>query len=498
MFGAAPGARAADLEYNRFDSVEEAEFWTKWWGANETTLEYDATQDAAGSATSGSLKVVSHFDLAANGSDNQFSLVRDNPEGGVINGAHFLRMEFDIRVDPSSPKRPGGDHGFLEFGVRFQDFSQAYFGAIPLEDTGGNWQHLQADIPINHEKIGSITGITIKLWSGGTDGMTGPMTFWVDNILLVENPVVDFGTPVVKMERASRGLYLIANGAGQWDRQNVRTVGTGYSWVDRPGPVSYSVTIAEHPPVAEWQTHIFLSPGSEQPVGVTAPDWDYPDIVFIQISGGADGSGYMAFRYKKDQPSANGMFFNGEESSGPVGALGGVNSSRLTGTWTVTFQTNTTVELIAPDGSSSTIEFPADDVSRFAGELRAYFGVQPNREDNINHHAVLSALRISGAEEDLDEKFDLPVDGSVLEVSAANPAGVVAAGGDSPCWLKWSLPAPGWLPQMSAAPAGPWFDAEFPVPAFTVGDTRWLLVTTGEPVPAKNFFRLYLPPPEEE
>lgn len=476
------GALAADdLVIDTFDTSAN---WTKWWGAATQTYEWDGTVDVAGSATSGSVKATVEFNLAANGGDNQFAVYGIFP---TTDGSLYASLEFDILFDPASPKRPWGDFGGLEIGFKNSDWSQNWLGSLGVPESATNWLHISMPINATAPKIESVNGIVLKMWSGANDwGQTGTTKFWVDNIRLIARPDVNTPPPTMKLEKVKPGLRLFASAAGaQYQRQNVRTVNTSYSWVGASGPVTYKIGIGEFPNDATgFQAHMFLVPGSGIPTFETSPDWNQPHVVFIQFGGNADGSGYAAFRHKINQPNGNSQIF--------ASSLGSVGSATMVGDWSVTFNPDGSVIMTSPDGTTSTFAFPAEAAALFTGSCYAYFGVQPNEIANIGRSATFSKLQISGVEPAIDESFaNGTIDPATLEVIAEDRAGLVPVASDAVLWMSWTLPDKDFVIQyheeLSGDPGDPfWVNLDLPN-RVQIGGNRALVIRQGDLDALSNF-----------
>ena len=136
-------------------------------------------------------------------------------------------------------------------------------------------------------------------------------------IVSTTGPKVNWRSPTMS--------YAFDPGA-QYQRQSIRTKNPAYSWVGASDPVTYSFTIGNYPgrTYSGFQTHLFIVPGSNLPTYETSPDWNEPNVIFLQIANNADGTAYGAFRYKTNQPSGNSMIFgNGTIATiGSASALG--------------------------------------------------------------------------------------------------------------------------------------------------------------------------------
>lgn len=491
-----PAFAQTDLVINTFDTEESVAGWTRWWGAAPQAYEFDATVDANNNANSGSLKATVDFDAASYGGDNQFALQGAFPDNLAVDGTKYTNLVFDLRWAGTSPKNTAGNFGYLEPGFRTTDWAQIWLTGFNVT-AGDEW--VQVTLPINPAaaKIDIINGVVLKLWSGGS-GLTGTTTFWVDNVKLIANPNTEIPKPTLAVETPKTGLRLTASGSNIYQRQNIRTTDGMYSWIGATAPVSYSFTIKEYPVEAGFQSHIFLVPGSDLPTWEASPDWNRPSVIFLDISNNAEGGGYANFRYKVDAPNSNTMIYNNNPENGPVGALGGVGSTNILGTWTLTFTSDTTAVVTTPDGSTATFELPADHAAQFADPLYAFFGVQPNGENRLGKTAVFSNVKISGVVTPIDDSFagvapseeaPLDLDPLVWTRVADSAVGIVLVPPTVKYEITWTVPAAGFVLQ-SSTDLSAWNDVG--APAAQIGDkVRSLLSTLPDPTAA--FFRLIKP-----
>lgn len=490
-----------NLIVSEFDTEESLSAWSRWWGAAPQTYEFDATVNHSVNPNSGSLKGVVEFDVAAYGGDNQFALQGNLPE--TIDASGYTNLVMSLIWDPNSAKTPSGDFGYLEYGLKTADFGQIWLGGMNLSGSLNGWFQVNAPISPALPKIDQIAGVVLKLWSGDpVTGLTGTTTFWLDDVIFLANTnTAPTPPPTLDLAPAVPGLQLFASAAGsQYQRQSIRTVGNDYSWVGQPGPVSYALTLKTYPGVDHtgFQTHIFLIPAENPPVG-SSPDYNEPNVVFIDLANNATGGAYLNFRYKTNQPAGNSMIYNSNPDNGPVGTLGGVGSTTPLGTWTITFKTETEVTLTSPDGSTSDITFPAESAALFANPLYAYFGIQPNQLSNIGQSAVFGRVQITGVPTPIDDTFvGVPPEGggpnqldpAVWQVAAEDPAGVVLVPVDSAWWAWWTLPANGFVLQQNGTLNGPTWQ-ENTTPPIQVGARRGVLLPASNE--ASSFFRLTKP-----
>jgi hypothetical protein len=512
MLAAAPLSRAQDVVVDHFDTADEVLGWARWWGAASQTYEFDPSVDAKNDPNSGSLKATIGFDLALN--DNQFAVVAGFPGGEVLDGTQYTNLVFDLKWDPSSPKRPSGDFGSFEFGLRASDFSQIWLGptspiTIQAVTTNNGWLHVVAPIDPTVKGIDKITGVVLKMWSGDPkSGQTGTAIFWVDNVALIANTNQVAAAPALSLVKAQPGLQIFASKANaQYQRQSIRTVNPEYSWVGSSQPVTYSLTITNYPDTnhAGFQTQLFLVPGDTVPTFETSPDWNEPNIVFLDIENNANGGGSATFRYKTNLPNGNTMIYNSSATNGPVGTLASITAPQMVGTWSLTFSNDTSVTLTGPGGVSTNFDFPSEAAPLFADPLYAYIGVQPNQPGNINQSALFSNVQITGVQDPINESFTgvaltnqtqttIDLDPAIWERVAEDPAGVALVPPDSSYWIKWSVPAAGYTLQVTPALGAPsWTDVT--APATQIGsEIRTVVGASTLPGGNAAFFRLVKPP----
>jgi hypothetical protein len=503
--GAAAAAQAQTPDYtvNNFDADTEAASWIRWWGGANQIYEFDPSVDANASASSGSLKATVEFDRVAAGGDNQFALVGSFPENVTIDGSQYENLVFDLRWDPNSPKRSGGDFGFLEIGFRKSDFSQLWLDPLVVPATAADgWMRVTLPISASAAGVDQITGIVFKMWSGDpATGFIGNTVFWIDNVHLEGREDTTVPEPTMSIRKAEPGLSIIASSSGQYDRQNIQTVAPTQSFVGATSPVSYSFTIAEYPGIenAGFQTHLFLVPGAE---GLTdgTPDWNQPNVIFLDLQNNGAGGGSATFRYKTNSPGGNTMIYNGNPDNGSVGTLASLGSDTMIGTWTLTFTNDTSVTITTPSGTSTNFAFPAESAALFADPMYVYLGVQPNQLANRGQGVRFTNFRTTGTANPIDENFAGVVpeenpeaapdlDATVWRRAASDAAGIFVTPTDATYIVEWTVPAIGFKLQRAESLTNPeWADVA--ATPRQVGDrVRAAITATGN----QGYYRLVKP-----
>jgi hypothetical protein len=349
------------------------------------------------------------------------------------------------------------------------------------------------------------------MWSGDPSwGQTGTAIFWIDNIKLVAiTNEVQIPPPTLSITKPTPGLNLIASQAGgQYQRQNIRTSGSGYSWIDSFDELEFAITISKYPSAAynNFQTHMFLCPPSALPYGPgdSAPDYNATNAIFFMIANNADGSAYARFAFKTNQPSGNSMFYNSNPANGPVGSLATIGHSSPLGTWKLKFLYDvlgTVVTVTTPSGSATNFTMPAEAVELFADHLNgnplyAWIGTQPNNLASIGQSAVISHVRINRDVVLIDDDFTTGLNSFNWQVVASDPPGVVDVTTDAAYWLSWTLPDTGFSAQTSGEVANPssWQPLSL-TPIQILAEKRVLIPTASLPSPQTGFFRMVKPPP---
>ena len=517
-----PAASATeDWIINAFDTAAEvpqwptddfpskpANSWERWWGdaiVDGQSCSFDPAVNLGGVAGSGSMKVSADFQ-AGNGEFRQYSIVRWLP-GGLFPAPEYASIEMDIKFKAGSAKRPNGSFGYLEFGFATTNYSGVYAFTQDIPATADTeWFHISAPIPLTNVNIDKTNAIHFKMWGG--DDLNGNSTFWVDNIKLIGKEVT--GPEIVPTLEAlpagAPGLKLIAAGAGIYDRQNLRTAVPSYGWVGRSQPVTYSVTIADYPAVADFQTHLYFVPGADAPATMPDPDWTRPDCAVLAIGSNATGGGWAGLRYKVNAPSSNGVagheYWTADDGVNG-GNIAGVGSSTIIGKWSVTFSNDTDFVLTSPDGSTAQGSFSAVAAAEFSGETFVYCGIVPGAEDRRNRTVTIGKIEMTGGfETPITETFALPaVDTATWAVSAGVPGAVVpVVASEHPFWLSWSLPAIGYTLQDSTDLTELNWTGSIPeTAAFGMAGGRRVLVNRSlfpDPESPRRFFRLFKQLPE--
>ena len=477
-------ATAHDVIVSQFNNSSSLTGWRFDYGGVTNLLRFDPTQDATNNPASGSLKVTFGFSAALDATgNNKGAITYDLPT--PLNGTLYASMEMDFKVEPGSAEDFDYNNGYLKMVIRntsSYSFDVQFEGTV---NTNGGWRHIRVS-PLTGV-FSDIRAITLELYGGPT--LDGPVTFFVDNLKFTETNPPPAG-PTLSVQRPIRGLNLIP-ASGQYERQNIATINSSYTWIGRPDPTRYSLTLSSYPDAthAGFQTHVFLV---ADPPGVeSAPDYSQPNVIFLDIQGQANGSAFAAFRYKTNEPSGNNFLYRAAPNGG---TLGGVSSPTPIGTWSLTFSQDTNVTLTAPGGAVGNFTLPPEAAALFGQQLMIYIGAQANSGGNLGQAVVVSKFEsVTGDTLLLDDDFPfyLSFEGLSWQVAAGTPAGVQIAGPDSLFWLSWTIPDSGFFPQWSAdlTDSSSWAASGWTAPL--IGSTKRVLLHRHTDFPLTGNF--YLP-----
>lgn len=490
-----------DRTLNTFDAGI-AGVGNAWGGASYV---FDAVEDNTGNA-GGSVYVSSDF--AAD--NNTLTMFCNEPPNGAwyfpgpaFNLSSYASVDFDIKwdntktlsiADFNSPPA-GGEGGIAIWATDYPSFTnRPTVGVIQVPAAAASgWAHVSLPINPATAAIDPSVGIVFKKWiadpqkvAGGTYG------FWVDNVVL-KGAAAPPPPPSVSLVKPVPGLAFVAASAGQYDRQDIRTVGTSYSWVGASGPVSYSIDVSkigESNP-AGFQLFMHLVPGI--PTANRADsDWHEPNVVMWRIMNNADGSGWSDLRFKTNAPESNGTMW----TDGQGGFPGGVWNATTKGTWTITFNQDTNVVITAPGGGTVTNNFSPEVISIFTNystDMQINVGAVPGELNRVGQMAVVTGVKITGTpgQPDLTSSFlGAPPNPGDWGIIAQNPNGVRSILDDAAYWVNWTLPANGYYLQTTTTlNPGSWTDST--IPGYDAGGTHYSFFLNSDlPGTTSGYFRL--------
>jgi hypothetical protein len=412
-----------------------------------------------------------------------------NPAIQVIDGTQYAYLKMDVFWTNVT-----GLTSWPTIGLMTPSYGMVNItNDIAIPSTPG-WQHYNIAIDPALPNLSSIAGFMFYRWQD--DSSVTHAEFWVDNIQLIARAVAVPPPTLSPLTKPVPGLEFIAASGGQYDRQEIRTVGTNYAWYGASGPVSYSVNvvkIGENAPAPTGFTlFMHFVPGIPNPNDGSS-DYAEPNVVMWTISNSADGSAWSQLRYKTNAPVSNGHMF--DTGSFP----GGVWNPTPAGTWTITFSQDTNIVITAPTGGAITNILPPEVVDIFKNyspNMQINVGGVPGDLSRLGQMAVVTEVKITGTpgEPNVDSNFlTQPRDTNVWGIVAASPVGVQQVPTDAAYWLKWTLPYTGFGLQTKATlDSGAWTDLT--ISGYDgAGFHSQLLLNSDLPGTNAGFFRLSKP-----
>ena len=181
------------------------------------------------------------------------------------------------------------------------------------------------------------------------------------------------------------------------------------------------------------------------------------------------------------------------------GTLGSVSCPTAVGTWSLTFNGNTSATVTGPDGTHATFTIPSADAAAFSGAGGFVFlmGTQPNSTGNIGQAAVFSNVSVTGVSSPISKNFlaDSTLDTNTWVKLAADASGVFVVPSGSAYLVSWTLPdagfsLPGIPPRLSDDGSASWTDAGLPVVGPIAGTHKTVIPTGSLPGNTTGFYRL--------
>ncbi len=486
---------------NSFDSAASTASFVQWWGT--ATMSWDPTLDAANDSASGSVKYVAPF-TGAGGDQFMTHFTIANrwgwDAGFVLDATTYTNLSFDIKVDPSSPLTPGGNYGYLEVGLTTTPgWGTTYLPGFNIPATATNWTHINLPLNPTLNNIDKVVGYFVKMWSNGAH--TNTLTFNLDNVMYTKPtaPVI-IPPPTVSLINSKSKLNLLASGAGQYDRQQIRTTDSTYGWVGSSEPVTYAMTIKDAPGAGSpgFQSHIFLVANDTD--GSPSIDWNAPNLLWFHIEQLANGGGQLTMRYKTNRPQGNDMLYNANPAATNVaghligvGNLGTIASATIVGNWKFTIANDTNITIVAADGTSTNLSITADAAALFNGSVRAFFGAQPNNLAYVGQGFALDHVKISTPSTTLieDDFAAGSLDPLKWTKQASDAPGVFVVPTTSKYSLSWTLPASGFAPEIGTnLTAGSTWKSPLATDILKIGTSQRVILSNSELAPSAAYFRL--------
>jgi len=463
---------AGDLLINPFDTVSETNQWRYWWGL-PSPFDWSGADDANGKTNSGALRFAIGF---TNGTGWQMSsIVRDIVP--PVDGAAFISLAFDVRVDPSSHLTSGGyDYGGFAVFLADTNWNTGSMGEFPLIGTA--WEHVE--ISLIYPTTSNIV-IRALGFQAGAGTYAGPVTLWLDNVTLVATPL----PPAIAIQPAGPGVEFYASvpviSNAFYQRQCIRTMTGDYSWVGKSQPVTYAISVSDFPAPGHSPptAYLMLVGNSPNPGGV--PDWYEASVIAMYLQYWGTNTGIQV-RYKLNAPNSNIIWTNAT-------IIGNAITNALVGTFGMALQA-TNISIFWPGGGSPFAQFPATGIlDCFNSSTHVYVGIMGGGYSGISQSATINRVAISGLTLPFDETF--PNLNNWNTNVAQDPYGIVLHPSTTIAKLCWPVAPAGFrLYQSPDVSLTSW--ATSSLPSVTVCGRKIAFPTPGSPG-TRTFYRLQNP-----
>ena len=435
-----------DLIISTFDTGISNIDWVNFRGIGYSQT-WDKFQDANDSTNSGSMYITVNWPLinevtwTSAWTDVQMAF-------GVptFNSTNYTQFECDIKVDTTNSFTAiDGSYGTIELIVN--DPWQDVLASAPLINTN-NWQHFIgffSDIP-----DGTHQQAILGLASVGEAAYTNKLAVWIDNIIFTAVQLTGTNRPPITLITAPpAGLTCLCNQHyGTRQRAMVATVDNHYSWntaTAASNTTTYDMNIAAFPDASYvgFAAQMFLIPESGitgSPFADNSIDLSASNVASLVVTELTNHTALGLFRYKVNNAGNwNSVITKGLKClAGPLGK------------WSLSFNNNTNVTIIAPDNTSTNFTIAASDAALFQDPLYFYVGTEPNGNANIGQSATFKAVQINGSALSLSDDFVSGGETSQVYAlntnwvnCAANPKGISITAPDAMYRLTWPMPDPG-------------------------------------------------------
>ena len=219
------------------------------------------------------------------------------------------------------------------------------------------------------------------------------------------------------------------------------------SWVGAGHPVSYAITIANLPPLANaMQVNIYLIPVNGIAGGniTTNTSVDNACTNNFGLLLNATGSNYAAtVTFKTNSPGVSLPSVNLVASYGSSTITGPASGD---GKWVLTFTDNTHGSITGPGLTAQSFVIPTEVAAFFAGSLAVYIGIQPNSIAGVGKFVDFLNISITNGGNTIIDDFHADTSPELdaskwATVGTGTPGNVVAVPVGSAYWINWTTPA---------------------------------------------------------
>ena len=365
--------------------------------------------------------------------------------GNIYDASKYEKLTFDILINNAASSNTP-----IPITLWGHDYENSFLTNLPITLSG--WQHIEIPIP-STINLPNCTAYGAYFWYN-TTASTPPahVEYRMDNVKFVGRNI-PIPPPTMSITPVTQRGLLFDSGPGEGGQRGAIDTLMDVRWTvgsTPASPTTYAMTInwAPNPVIySNYEAHIWLAPHS----GVGNPDWNEPDMGYLQILSRNDGTAIARMMWKTNDALDNTMLFN-EQPGGQygtngyaAGTLGYLVAPSMTGTWSINFTSDTDLIVSGPGGVSTNFSLPADWVTSFNavldGSVYAYFGAGPNGANNAGQPLYLSQVDVTAAATGwafTNLLTTQPYDTNYWGRLGTETVQVLP---ESTWWLKWTLPA---------------------------------------------------------
>lgn len=418
----------------------------------------------------------------------------------------YTNITFKVYVPPGTPVDTDGNFNTIAMGFIHGGWNNQSLGVtlkIPGDASNG-WVTMTCPINLATPNLSSCCGLTFNIQAYGGTYYQQNFTNYIDDISINLSPAPPPPPPTMSktLTPAITGFNATATDPnGQYDRYNIATTNTtGYSFVGQTS-VTYAWTNKTWPSIAtanSWQQQLFLVGGTPG-LYDQAVDWNLANILWFTVQQNTDGTAYIDFRCKTNEPGGNGMIFNTETNltintnGWPVEPLSTISASSPLGAWSVNITGGGLITITTPDNTSTNFQLDPATTALFAEPFTVCLGSQPNNANGYGQTAVISGFGVSGNATPFSDDFttDTQFNPNYWKVLANDPNGINLVPPGSAYWVSWSLPDAGF--SFQSAPSLPQTSFGWNNPALTPilnNNAHQVLVPLTQTGTNQGYFRL--------
>jgi hypothetical protein len=511
LFAASINIVSADtVIVNTFDSSAEVANYGVAYGTANTFTDTPAlsfsTDDANGSASSGSLEFVEEYGAGV----NQGAYAYYFSPAITANLDEITNLQFDIKVDPASALDTSGNAAYFQLAFDDQSYGyhQFYANNITTNAANNGWVHVSVSnggLPLSQlAGFTAINAIVLDPYDGNYTNVPGTehTIMYIDNIKFLTSAAPP-PPPTMYITPVSPGLHFVQGSiSGEFDRQNIATAGTGnYTWAGVAtggNPVTYSFNILEdNGPDLDYHIYFYQTAGAGT---ASAPDYNQPNVAILQLQPTTNGTTIVTITWKTNSPSS------GTITNAFFGSAISFTNSTILGNWQLQFTSNTGGSVIAPVSGSHPFTIDASVAASLANPITVNFGINPQVNTNsiLGEDVVISQISVTGVDP-LSANYpntdnfltDSLLDTNTWTVNAHNAASILFAPSNVVYSVNWTVPDTGFELQQNTnlTSSASWTDLGLPTVLLPPGvglaaGKRTLIAKNNLPAGNSAFFRL--------